>query len=323
MTITERERRIGKRLEARGDARLFDTLLSLRGVPIGERFRFVNLFAVGGEGALYTVFDGRDPDARLVGKVALQSWHKPIRISAGQLRERRGVLAREAGLLRDAGCPFLPEFRELALFTNPLVNPARGGAFAQPEPVLVMERLPGHDLDLWLCRVHRGGVDKAALRATLDRITVGLLQALTDLERRGFLYADLRPGNLRVVGRPTRRIRLVDAGACVPLESDGSRFPHVPSYLPPRVFRDADQGAALTPSPAISAAMAGRTLYEVATGKTPQAETWVDIARLIRSPVSPPVAEIIAALANEDYESSADALLALARVAKKRRPRES
>lgn len=301
---------------------MFEALLSLRGVGMSGRFRLLRLLAVGGEGAIFTVSDDQDPDARLVGKVALQPWHKPIRISAKILKERRANLAGEARLIRDAGCPFLPEFRELALFTNPLLVEARGGPFAEPEPCLVMERLPGQDLDLWLCRVHRGGVDKAALRSTLDRITVGLLQALTDLEQRGYLYADLRPGNLRVVGRPVRRIRLLDAGACVPLNGDGTRFPHVPSYLPPRVFRDTDQGEALVPSPAITAAMAGRTLYEVATGKPPQAETYVDMARLVRSPISPPVAEIIAALANEDYERSSDALEVLAKAAKKRRRRD-
>jgi hypothetical protein len=319
---TEREIRIGQRLKARREERLFDALLSLRGVEMGKRFRFVNLLAVGGEGAIYTVIDGKDPEARLVGKVALQPWHMPIRITAKMLKERRGILAREAALIRDAGCPFLPEFRELALFQNPLLVSARGGAFAEPEPCLVMERLPGQDLDLWLCRVHRGSLDKKALRSTLDRLTVGLLQALTDLERRGFLFADLRPGNLRVVGRPLRRIRLLDAGGCVPLNGDGTRFPHVPSYLPPRVYRIAEEGEELVPSRAIAASMAGRTLYEVATGKAPQADTYVDMARLVRSPISPPVAEVIAALANEDFKSSAEALDALAQAAKKRRRRE-
>jgi len=287
---------------------------------MGERFRLRRLLAVGGEGAIFTVSDQKDPEARLVGKVALQPWHKPIRLTSKLLKERRGILSREAALIRDAGSPFLPEFRELTLFRNPLLDPARAGAFAEPEPCLVMERLPGQDLDLWLCRVHRGGINRRALRPTLDRITVGLLQALADLEQRGYLFADLRPGNLRVVGRPLRRIRLLDAGGCVPLNGDGTRFPHVPSYLPPRVFRNADQGETLIPSPAISASMAGRTLYEVATGQAPQAETYVDMARLVRSPISPPVAEIIAALANEDFARSSDALVALAKAAKKRRP---
>lgn len=318
---TERELRIGQRLAARREGRLFHALLGLRGVEMERRFRLVNLLAVGGEGAIYTVSDATDPDARLVGKVALQPWHQPIRITAKALKARRGILAREAGLIRDAGSPFLPEFRGLPVFDNPHLVKARGGAFAEPEPCLVMERLPGQDLDLWLCRVHRGGVDRTALRSTLDRLAVGLLQALTDLERRGYLFADLRPGNLRVVGRPLRRIRLLDAGGCVPLTGDGTRFPHVASYLPPRVFRNADQGETLVPSPAISASMAGRTLYEVATGQAPQAETYVDMARLVRSPISPAVAEVIAALANENFERSSDALDALAKAAKKRRPR--
>jgi len=131
---TQRERRIGQRLKARGEAGLFDALLSLRGVGMSKRFRLLRLLAVGGEGAIFTVSDDRDPEARLVGKVAMQPWQKPIRISAKMLKERRANLAGEASLIRDAGCPFLPEFKELALFKNPLLVAARGGAFAEPEP---------------------------------------------------------------------------------------------------------------------------------------------------------------------------------------------
>ncbi len=305
---TERELRIGKRLQARREERLFDALLALRGVEMGERFRLRRLLAVGGEGAIFTVSDQKDPEARLVGKVALQPWHKPIRLTSKLLKERRGILSREAALIRDAGSPFLPEFRELTLFRNPLLDPARAGAFAEPEPCLVMERLPGQDLDLWLCRVHRGGINRRALRPTLDRITVGLLQALADLEQRGYLFADLRPGNLRVVGRPERRVRLLDAGSCVQQGTNGGRFPHVPAYLPPSLLRAVERGEPLVATPEIQAVMAGRTLYEVATGEIPHAGSTVDMVKLFKAPVSPDVIEVIAALGNGDCASCAAAL---------------
>jgi hypothetical protein len=146
---------------------------------------------------------------------------------------------------------------------------------------------------------------------------VSVVQGLTDLERRGFLYADLRPGNFRVLGRP-RRARLVDAGSCVREGDEGARFPHVPSYLPPQVYRREDRGERIVPSRAVTASMAGRTLYEVATGQAPKAGSYVDMMRLVRAPVSPPVAEEIAALANENYRSCAEALAALAQRARRR-----
>ena len=96
MVTSERETRIGQRLKARREEGLFDALLSLRGVEMGERFRLVNLLAVGGEGAIFTVQDQRDPAARLVGKIALQPWHRPIRMTSKRLKVGRGIIAAEA-----------------------------------------------------------------------------------------------------------------------------------------------------------------------------------------------------------------------------------
>ena len=56
---------------------------------------------------------------------------------------------------------------------------------------------------------------KPVLRRTLDRVAVVLLQALTDLRGRDQLFADLRPGNMRMMGRPERRVRMLDAGSLV------------------------------------------------------------------------------------------------------------
>jgi len=321
-TVSTRERRIGRRLEARGETPLFEALLGLRGTDLGEGLELGAVLAVGGEGGIFTVRDARGRDLPLVAKLATAPWHAPIRLTSKLVRRRRQVIEREAEVLAKAGCPFLPEFRRLARFPNPYLEAARGGEFARPEPCLVMERLPGQDLDAWLCLVHRGRLDRKKLRPTLDRLCVGMLQALADLERRGFLYADLRPGNFRVLGRPTRRARLVDAGGCIPLDTDEGRFPHVPSYLPPRIFRAADLGEPIVPSPALQAEMAGRTLFEVATGQAPKASRYVDVGRLVRAPVSAPVAEAIAALDHGDFPDCRAALATLAERAKKRRKRE-
>ena len=315
--LTTRERRLGKRLVSRGERELFDSLLQFRGATLSDRLHLGRLFAVGGEGAIFQVLDTAAPTERLVGKIPLATWHKPIHLTSKILRAKRKVIEDEEALLRTAGSRFLPESHGLFHVPNPNLEVARGGAFSEPEPCMVMERLGGQDLDTWLCRVHRGSVDKTILKKTLDRLVVGVIQSLVDLENRGFLYADLRPGNLRVVGRPQRRVRLLDAGGCVPVGADGSRFPHVPSYLPPHLFRDQAKDG-IAPSPAVQAVMAGRTLYEVATGQTPKAGRHIDMVRLLRAPVSPAVSEVIAGLAGGDLEHCADALQMLAKRAKRR-----
>lgn len=317
-SLTPRERKIARRLDARGEAGLFACLVRLRGVRMRERFELSELRAVGGEGAIFTVRDRGNPGSRLLGKLPIVPWHRPVRLTSRVLRDARRVVEEEARILTVVGCPYLPHCEGLQQLDNPLVEVARGGEFARPEPCLVMERIGGQDLDTWLCRVHRGRLDPQRVRATLDRVVVGVLQALTDLERRGWIYADLRPGNLRVVGRPRRRVRLIDAGGVVLANGTGRRFPHVPSYLPPDVFWEEQKGRAIVASTALHAAMAGRALCEVATGSAPQAAREIDTEALAESRVSPPVADVVAALARGGFPSCAAALDALAERASRR-----
>lgn len=318
--LSRRERRLGRRLASRGETDLFTCIAELRGTLVSGRYRLESLVAVGGEGAVFLARDVAVSAPLRIAKVAFARWHDPARLTSREIEERRAVLLAEERVLRTCGSPFLPQSFGLFGFRNPHLDPARGGEFAREEPCLVLERLPGRDLDVWLCRVHRGGIAKDVLRPHLDRLAVGLLQAMTDLGQRGFHYTDLRPGNLRVLGRPKRRVRVLDAGGCVPAGATGERFPHVPSYLPPQAFAAMQRGEVVAPSAALIASMAGRTLYEVATGQAPRAGSALDVMRLLRSAVSPPVAEVIAALGNGDFEDCAAALAALAVRARRKEP---
>jgi serine/threonine protein kinase len=318
VSLTPRELKIARRLDARGQRGLFECLVRLRGARMRERFELHELRAVGGEGAIFTVVDRANPSSRLLGKLPIVPWHRPIELTSKVLRTAREIVEQEARILTVVGCPYLPHCEGLQQLDNPLVETERGGEFARPEPCLVMERIGGQDLDTWLCRVHRGELEARRLRATLDRVVVGVLQALTDLERRGWVYADLRPGNLRVVGRPRRRIRLIDAGGVVPADGSGKRFPHVPSYLPPEVFWDEQKGRVIVATRALHAAMAGRALYEVATGAAPQAAKEIDSERMAESRVSPAVAQVIEALARGGHPDCGSGLQALADRAQRR-----
>ena len=55
------ERRIARRLEARGLAGLGDALARLDGTRFGGRFTLDQLFAAGAEGAVFLAHDDRDP----------------------------------------------------------------------------------------------------------------------------------------------------------------------------------------------------------------------------------------------------------------------
>ena len=312
--------RVARRLEARGLPGLAEALSRLEGIDVGGRWRIDSLYAVGAEGAVYfaSALRGGFPQPCAI-KVPLLPYHRPADVSSRLLRHRRDSLRQEADCLERSSSPYMPAYLGLHEIDNPLIDRARGGPFAEREPVLVMERLPGLDVDLWLARVHRSAIPRELLRQHLDRIAVVLLQALFDLQERGFIYADLRPGNLRMIGRPQRRIRLLDAGSLVEVGDASGRYPHVPHYLPPALFEQRyGQGLAITPSPEAQAVMAGRTLFEVATGIVPVPGHPLDAAALKEGGVSPPVADVVDGLATGSFQNVVYALRYLSRRAVRR-----
>jgi serine/threonine protein kinase len=316
------ERRIVRRLEGRGLAELGHALTRLHGSEVGGHFRIDALFAAGADGAIYFVRDvrGTEPRPRLVAKLPLLTYHRPVSLESDGIRRRRESIREEARLLAQSASAFLPACIGLFEMRNPLLSAARGGAFAEPEAVLVMERLPGFDLDAWLARMHRGNVDVKLLRPALDTLAVDLLQGLWDLQERGFYYADLRPGNVRI-GGPERRARLLDAGSLVRRDDCTGRFPHVPAYLPPEVFvASRDRGESIHATAATLAVMTGRTLYEVATGRVPLPGEPVDASALRDSRVSAHVAAAIEALATGALPDVREGLLFLKKEAARRRP---
>jgi hypothetical protein len=321
-TPNAHERRIVRRLVGRGLAGLGEALCRLVGTEFGGRYRIEMLFAAGAEGAVFLARDLTQPGgpAPYVAKIPLLLYHKPISLDSEGIRRRRAALREEGRHLTESASPYMPKSHGVHDMTNPLLDPARGGAFAEPEPVLVMERLPGRDLDVWLARMHRSDVDVKLLRRTLDSVTVAVLKALWDLQERGYYYADLRPGNVRIGGRD-RRARLLDAGSMV-LRSDCSgRFPHVPAYLPPDLFHRIAQNVDRPfPTAAVQAVMAGRTLHEVATGQVPVPGEQVDLELLWDSRVSQPVADTIDGLCSGSFTDVLQALKYLNKRAARRVP---
>jgi len=321
-SLSAHERRVARRLEARGLAGLGEALSRLSGTRFGDRYRLEILFAAGAEGAVFLARDLSRPEGapQLVAKIPLLLYHRPITLDSEGIRRRRAALREEARHLAESASPYMPRYLGLYDLPNLLLDPARGEAFGEPEPLLLMERLPGCDLDVWLARMHRSDVDVKLLRRTLDSVTVAVLQGLWDLQERGFYYADLRPGNVRIGGRD-RSTRLLDAGSLV-LRSDCSgRFPHVPAYLPPQLFHHMKLNVDRPfPTAAVQAVMAGRTLYEVATGDAPMPGEEVDRKLLWDSRVSQPVADTIDGLCSGSFTDVQQALKYLHKRAAKRVP---
>ena len=79
----------------------------------------------------------------------------------------RSLATQSRALFPSSESQFLPRYEGFFEFQNPLLDAARGGAFAEPEPLLLMEMLPGRDLDRWLARVHHSNVPQARIRRNL------------------------------------------------------------------------------------------------------------------------------------------------------------
>ena len=104
-------------------------------------------------------------------------------------------------------------------------------------------------------------------------------------------------------------------------EETSGRFPHVPAYLPPDLFqRVLLDEAPLVPSPRVQAVMAGRTLFEAATGTVPLPGQQVDPARLRDCQVSQQVADTIDGLCSGSFTDVLQALKYLSKRATRRVP---
>ncbi|MCE9636564.1 MAG: hypothetical protein K8T90_12740 [Planctomycetes bacterium] len=303
------ECRVIRRLEARGETGLGDALIKIDGSVVGDRFRIESLYAVGSEGAVFLASDLRDPGAPLaVAKLPLLPLHRPFDLTDDEIRRRRESLREEAANLARAASPYMPASHGLFEFANPALDADWGGEFGEPEPCLVMEKLPGFDLDLWLARMHSSTVPKVQLRRQLEHVAIVVLSGLMDLQDRGYYYTDLRPGNVRIRGRSRERVRLMDAGSLVRTDDRSGKFPHVPAYLPPELFESSRNGDLLLPSAAVQAVMAGRTLFEVATGRVPLPGEPVEASTLYGVNVSPSVAETIDRLCRGSFPDVTSAL---------------
>lgn len=305
--LSLRERRVCRRAAAAGSPGLGEDLCRLDGALVGGRFAIDSLRAVGNETAVYLARDLFAPGVpRCIVKVAIP------RLEGEEfeaLRRRRALLVAEAEHVAAAESPAMP--RCFGMFGGPVG--ADDGPDAPDEPVLALEHLPGFDLDRWLARVHASRVPKPLLRRRLDEIAVVLLQSLAHLSARGLFLADLRPGRLRIHGRGPSGVRLVGGASLIRTDAAVNGFHHVAAYLPPELFRASREGQPIAPTPHVQAVMAGRTLYEVATGRVPMPGEPVPTAILYGENLSPAVAETVDRLCRGVFADVAEAVAYLAK----------
>jgi serine/threonine-protein kinase len=151
---------------------------------------------------------------------------------------------------------FLREARIVGSFSHPNIVVLHDFGFHEEKPFLVMEYVPGPNLEGWLKEAHP--------LADHLRIMEGLCGALTYAHERGVLHRDLKPSNIQVL--PDGQCKLLDFGIAhgpaAKLTATGIVM-GTPSYMAPEILEDALY------SPRADIFSAGVLMYEMLAGSNP------------------------------------------------------
>lgn len=265
------EQQLAKRLIAQNSSGLFDSLTSLKGLVLDNRYELHSLYDVGGQSVVFLA--GTDHGKQVVVKMALQPYHRPAYISTENIRQGRSRLEREGKLLKEFTGSLLPEFFDLIYAPNPLHPLARGNEIAESEPYLVMEFIDGETI----LNVSR----QAHLKNPSDYRTIewlswetavavaGFLITVSD-KSHGYLYSDVNPVNLMLVDRQERPVRILDAGSLVPFQpSPGLVAPFTPVFVQPDYYEAYREGRSLWPTVSSVMYSLGKVLWAILTNRHP------------------------------------------------------
>jgi serine/threonine protein kinase len=149
------------------------------GDRLGDRFLLLERVGHGGMGGVY-----RATDEQTGGTVAVKVLESPDKDAASRFRREANVLA---------------TLRHEAIVRY-VAHRADG-----PAPWIAMEWLVGEDLG---ARLRREGMDVGAALAMIRRAA----EAVGEAHAAGIVHRDLKPGNLFLVDRDPRRVKVIDFG---------------------------------------------------------------------------------------------------------------
>jgi hypothetical protein len=257
----------------------FELLVSLEGQTLGH-YRVLNLFEVGGQGILYSVQHPDYPNVPLLLKLPFIEHHRPAYLSERIFRRRRYTICHEAFILKRFQLPAFPQCKDFFWATNPLIDSWWGSVVSKKDPCLIMEHLTGELLDDALAKLHQQKRFKQIYRIACQAATTFLNLSLQILksEEHGFLYTDLRPGNLfNHIGNDGKQsIRVIDAGSVTPIWIRlGTPWPYHLAYVPPDFYDwlsrgELEDGKKIPPPwPSFVLYTLGKTLHQIITAKEP------------------------------------------------------
>jgi serine/threonine protein kinase len=229
---TERDR-LRLAMDADRLSGLLPLLDAAAGAVLAGRYRIEGVLAVGRQSQ---VFVARELAAQqeVVVKQANFDYRHPVRYGRAEVARLRAVLEREHDVLCACRTGHLPAPREL--LRAPAIVPAAGESplLADEEVFLVEERIIGRPLtrlalDDWPAH------PPAWREEQVRRLTAEFVRFWESLHEAGWHYGDVSAGNC-LVEQDTGRLRLVDAGSCVPATETVILPGFTPAFLTPALL---------------------------------------------------------------------------------------
>lgn len=219
------------RLKARRLGHLDAHIRKMAGLTLASRFRMEHLLFVGGYGVLFIAVDTETlAEPYVVVKFPFMDWSRPGKTTVRRLNKRRRALEREGALLQQGEGHILPALVASFVEANPLIIEPTP-RLACEERFVVMELIRGVTPDAAARLAAKlYGRDSTEFRAwvsdTLRSIADSLIQLSAQFSE--MLYTDIAIRNFLLTNEGT--VRIVDAGALVPVGTPLSRAPYTPKY---------------------------------------------------------------------------------------------
>lgn len=290
----QRELMIKLKLEARGQFGLYERLIRMRGICLSGAYTIRYLMDVGGQGILFVAEDNAHPGTDVVIKMPYLPYHRQAYFDLAMIEQARCSIRWEAYILSRFAGTILPELYDFWDGENPLYDPAWSDEIRKREFYLAMELIRGLSLEEVIAQLHAGDIQPRSLEQLAWNVMYQVLDLCETLWQDGrFLYTDLRPQNILLVGSNAPRnfsswrrrfrlpeealpqcktdtlIRVIDGGSVVKWGSEKQEFPYHPAYAPPHFNTKGQKDSTKAPDPSFVIYTLGKTLFQVLTNQEP------------------------------------------------------
>ena len=312
-----KENEIKQNLVSEGYQGLFEALQYLKSLTLGTRYRIGNLFAIGGQGILWTASDRTNPDRAILIRMAMLPYHRPAYISEKEIQQARQHMENEAYLLRLFNGEYFPQLYDVVYASNPLFPLEFGAEIIENEPYLVIERIEGTTLAQDIKSSYRHSQPWEAqvawslfIAQTLLRFFKCLVNTTT-----GWLYSDLNPKNLIFPKQGDVILRVLDVGSVIPIEPQSDvAIPFSWEYIPPEYCEAYEKGVWRWPTQQFVLYTLGKMLWQILAHRHPLPKENPDLTLLNHVPYPQDLQRFIAMLIHQEFDSFEDAFVALRQV---------